>query len=277
VRRIALLSFVCALGLSGSSAAQTRVAFLAVGDYGVGGSRELTIGRAMQRYEERNPANLLVLLGDNDYTRSPTRFRANWRRSFGWARNTGVGVAGVIGNHDYQTDRGRYELGLLGMPGSYYARTVGDVQLFFLDSNRVNDAQTAWLEEQLSSSVAVWKIAVFHHPAYTCGGHSGDSAVVHRWVPLFEEYGVQLVLSGHDHNYQRFLARNGVTYVVHGGGGSGLYWLRRCPSSYPVRGRARMEHGFLYISVGADRLNGSAVNVQGRVTDRFSLRLPPPG
>jgi hypothetical protein len=101
--------------------------------------------------------------------------------------------------------------------------------------------------------------------------------VVSRWVPLFEQYGVQLVLSGHDHNYQRFAPRNGVTYVVHGGGGAGLYSLRRCPSSYPARVRARFEHGFLYISASAARLDGSAVDMRGRVTDRFTLRAQPPG
>jgi predicted phosphodiesterase len=271
VRRIILIC-VCALGLSGSSAAQTQVAFLAAGDYGVGGTPERSLGLRMQSFEGRNSANMLVLLGDNDYTQSPASFRTNWRRSFGWARRTGLRVAGVLGNHDYETGRGRYELALLGMPGPYYTRRLGDAQLFFLDSNSVSDRQTAWLEQQLSNSVATWKIAVFHHPPYTCGGHSGNTDVVRRWVPLFESYGVQLVLSGHDHNYQRFATQNGVTYVVHGGGAAGLYPLHGCPSSYPRRVRARYEHGFLYVSVGPDSLDVSAVDTRGRVTDRFSLQ-----
>lgn len=272
MRRIAFLcACACVLGVAGSSAAQTSVMFLAVGDYGVGGSAELTIGRAMKQYGLRNGASMLVLLGDNDYTLSPYRFRTNWNANFGWARPAGLRVNGVLGNHDYATGSGRYELSTLGMPGAYYMRKLGDAQIFFLNSNLVNDRQTAWLEQQLSASTAIWKIAVFHHPPYTCGGHSGDSRVVARWVPLFEQYGVQLVLSGHDHNYQRFAARNGVTYVVHGGGGAGSYSLRRCPSSYPRRIRSRVEHGFLSISVAPDRLDGAAVNTRGQVTDRFSL------
>ena len=56
---------VLVLALTGSSAAQTeRVAFLAAGDYGVGGSRELALGLRMKSYESRNPANMLVFLGD---------------------------------------------------------------------------------------------------------------------------------------------------------------------------------------------------------------------
>ena len=110
-----------------------------------------------------------------------------------------------------------------------------------------------------------------HHPPYTCGGHFGEPIVQQRWVPLFEEYGVQLVLAGHDHTYQRFAARNGVTYVVHGGGGATLYRLRGCPRSYPPRARARSEHGFLSVSIGPDDLQVTAVDLKGRVRDRFTL------
>jgi hypothetical protein len=272
VRRIAILcACACVLGLAGSTRAQTQVAFLAVGDYGVGSSPERSLGLRMKSFAGRNPANMLVLLGDNDYTLSPASFRTNWRMSFGWARRTGLRVAGVLGNHDYLVSRGRYELGLLGMPGSYYTRKLGDAQLFFLDSNSVSAGQTAWLERQLAASSAIWKIAVFHHPAYSCGGHSGSAEVIRRWVPLFELYGVQLVLSGHDHNYQRFASQSGVTYVVHGGGAAGLYRPRGCPSSYPRRVRARYEHGFLYVSVAPDQLDVSAVDTRGRVTDHFGL------
>jgi predicted phosphodiesterase len=262
---------VLVLALAGSSAAQTRVAFLAAGDYGVGGSRELALGLGMKRFESRNPANMLVLLGDNDYTESARRFRANWSRSFGWARQSGLRVAGVLGNHDYEVNRGRYQFRLLGMPGPYYTRRLGDAQLFFLDSNLVSGPQTAWLEQELAESTSTWKIAVLHHPPYTCGGHSGDSSVQRRWVPLFEDYGVQLVLSGHDHNYQRFHGPTGVRYVVHGGGAAGLYKLRGCPSTYPPRVRVRPEHGFLSVSIGPDDLEVKAVDLSGRVRDRFTL------
>ena len=270
MRRIPL--FLClALVLSSSSAAQTRVAFLAVGDYGVGGSRELAVGLRMKGFEARHPANMLVTLGDNDYVRSAALFRSNWRKAFGWARADGLRVGGVLGNHDYELGRGRYELGTLGMPGRYYTRTVGDVQLFFLDSNAVSTRQTRWLEQVLSSSVATWKIALFHHPPYTCGRHSGDADVVRSWVPLFEAYGVQLVLSGHDHDYQRFAAQNGVAYVVHGGGGAPLYRLHGCPSSYPRRVRARSVHGFLYVVATEDRLDVSAIATGGGVGDHFAV------
>ena len=245
--------------------------FVAIGDFGVGGPRERAVGRAVHRFAARKGAGLLLTLGDNDYTDSPSAFRANWRRSFGWTRSDGLSVSGVIGNHDFGTNGGRYEFRLLGMPGSYYTRSLGEVQLFFLDTNSVDDRQTSWLEEQLENSTATWKIAVFHHPAYSCGHHGGLAPVQARWVPLFARYGVQLVLSGHEHSYQRFVAGTGIAYVVHGGGGAVLYRLRACPNPYPTRVRARYQHGFLYVSVTPGRLNGYAVDMRGRITDRFTL------
>jgi hypothetical protein len=270
LRRIPLL-LVLAFVLAGSSAAQTQVGFLAVGDYGVGGSRESAVGLAMKRFEARHPANWLVTLGDNDYLKSPSQFRANWQTAFGWARRSGLRVGGVLGNHDYELGRGAYELKTLGMPRRYYTRRLGEVQLFFLDSNAITTGQTRWLARQLASSPATWKIALFHHPPYTCGGHAGDTDVVRSWAPLFERYGVQLVLSGHDHDYQRFAPRNGVTYVVHGGGAAPRYRLHRCPSSYPPWVRRFSEHGFLYVSATDERLDVSAVNMRGHVRDHFAL------
>jgi 3',5'-cyclic AMP phosphodiesterase CpdA len=248
------------------------VGLLAIGDFGVGGSRQQALGTAMRRFEARNPANLLLTLGDNDYTRSPTAFHANWRKGFGWLAGAGVAVAGALGNHDVEVEGGSYQFDLLQMPGPTYRRKVGHVELFVLNSNAVDRAQGRWLAQALKTSRAAWKIAVFHHPAFTCGAYRAHPGVLARWVPLLERYRVRLALSGHDHNYQRFAPRRGVTYVVHGGGSGYFYRLTRCPARYPRRVRARLEAGFLYLVARADRLDGYAVNLAGRRTDSFSLR-----
>jgi hypothetical protein len=90
-------------------------------------------------------------------------------------------------------------------------------------------------------------------------------------VPLFERYGVDLVLAGHDHNYQRFKEHRGVRYVVHGGGGAPLYSLRACPASYPPRRAARSAHGFLYLVASTDAIRGYAVSPAGAVLDTFRV------
>jgi Calcineurin-like phosphoesterase len=276
VRRLAVALLAAALAFG---AAQTRATaqpasatrLLAIGDFGVGGRRQTALGDAMRRFEARNPAEVLVTVGDNDYTENPEAFRANWTRSFGWLKAAEVGVAGSLGNHDVRVQRGRYQFGLLGMPGPTYRRKVGLVELFVLNSNAVNRAQRDWLGRALRSSRARWKIAVFHHPAWTCGEYRSHPAVVSTWVPVLERHRVRLVLSGHDHNYQRFVPRRGVTYVVHGGGGAQLYPLAHCPSGYPRRVRARREHGWLYLSFTNERAVGWTVNLSGRRTDRFTI------
>jgi 3',5'-cyclic AMP phosphodiesterase CpdA len=272
VRRAAvLLGLVVLLPGSGWARPAPPVRIIAFGDFGVGGSTQRGFGAAVRRFEARNPADYLVTLGDNDYTEDPEEFHQNWEAGFGWWRRAGVRVAGVLGNHDVRVQGGRYQFDELRMPARYYRRAIGPVELYLLDSNDVDDAQTAWLRGTLSGSRARWKLAAFHHPAFTCGNYESQPAVVARWAPLFERYGVRLVLSGHDHNYQRFAPRRGVRYVVHGGGGRALYDLRPCPARYPRRLAARKEHGFVYIVIRGDRLSGWAVTREGRRSDRFSF------
>ena len=269
-----LIAFICAcvcvLGLAGSTGRRPGSRFWPPAT--TASAARPSCGSAGRCSATRRGARRTCssLLGDNDYTESPARFRANWRAAFGWARRSGLRVAGVLGNHDYHVNRGRYELALLGMPRPYYTRRLGDIQLFLLDSNEVNSGRPPGSRASSRTSTAIWKIAVFHHPPYTCGGHSGDQNVQERWVPALRAYGVQLVLSGHDHNYQRFVARNGVTYVVHGGGARGSI---RYGAALRLSGAgARLvQHGFLYVTATAERLDGYAVNMRGRVTDRFSL------
>jgi 3',5'-cyclic AMP phosphodiesterase CpdA len=264
------LAALCA-GLAVPGAPPPATGILAMGDFGVGGSVERELGTAMRRFEAEHPSNVIVTLGDNDYTENPEAFRQNWREAFGWRRDAGVGVAGTLGNHDIIVDNGRYQFGPLDMPRARYTRTVGNVELFVLNSNRVTAKQTAWLESRLAASTSAWRIAVLHHPAWTCGGYRSHPGVVARWVPLFEEHDVDLVLAGHDHNYQRFAARNGVRYIVHGGGSTTLYPIESCPADYPRRVFARAARGFLFIRAKADELRAAAVNLHGRVIDRVTI------
>jgi Calcineurin-like phosphoesterase len=273
VGRSSLAAIVVAptLALSAQTGEATQI--LAIGDFGVGGSRQETMGAAVRTWEETHPADVLVTLGDNDYTESPNAFHDNWTDSFGWLEDAGVAVAGTLGNHDVRVQGGRYEFDELGMPRSRYRRVVGNVELFLLNSNAAwSDKQRAWLRVRLRDSTARWQIVAFHHPAYTCGGYLSDPGVRARWVPLFERHGADLVLSGHDHNYQRFAKHNGVRYVVHGGGGQELYWLRSCPSSYPKRQAGWAVRGFLYVVAKDDVLRVYAVNPSGGFVDTFRIR-----
>jgi 3',5'-cyclic AMP phosphodiesterase CpdA len=268
-RAVLLIGLVLALPASGQAGKPRPVRLIAFGDFGVGGATQQQFGDGVRRFERRNPADYLVALGDNDYTENPTNFRTNWESSFGWAPAEGVRVAAVLGNHDVRVQQGRYEFEALTMPGRYYRRVVGLIELYLLDSNDVGVAQTAWLRRSLARSKARWRIAALHHPPYSCGAYLAHEHVLHHWAPLFERYRVQLVLSGHDHNYQRFAPRRGVRYVVHGGGSRNIYPLKACPSWYPRRQKARLEQGFLYLVIRPNRIDGYTVTPAGRRTDHF--------
>jgi calcineurin-like phosphoesterase family protein len=264
-RRLFLVLLCAAFLWTGTAHADTGI--LAVGDFGVGGTTEREMGVAMKRFEANHPAALLLTLGDNDYTESPSAFHRTWTASFGWLGSAGLRVAGTLGNHDIRVNGGRYEYDELDMPRTHYRRTAGNVTFFILNSNRVNSIQTEWLKKVLPASTATWKVVVFHHPAWTCGGYRSNTAIVQTWVPLFERYGVQLVLNGHDHNYQRFGPRHGVRYIVHGGGGQHLYPIERCPASYPTRRFARAVHGFLYLRATDTALRVSSVTRRRNIID----------
>ncbi|HEU4448847.1 MAG TPA: metallophosphoesterase [Gaiellaceae bacterium] len=252
------------------AAAQTGV--VAIGDFGVGGERQASMGDAVERFVRPRLADALVTLGDNDYTESPQAFRRNWRRSFGWAAETGLQVAGALGNHDHRVDGGRYEFEALGMPRRYYHRRVGDVEFFLLDSTKLGVRQAGWLERRLAASTAPWKVVVLHHPPFTCGTYRGDRALRRLLMPVLARNDVDLVLSGHDHNYQRFEARRGVTFVVHGGGGgAGLNPLSACPEGYPRRVRARSRHGWVYLRAGPAAMRVRAIAPDGSRYDSFRL------
>ncbi|HSK14715.1 MAG TPA: metallophosphoesterase [Gaiellaceae bacterium] len=263
------LACLATLALAGQARADTGI--LVIGDFGVGGDAELRLGAAVERFADDRPANALVTLGDNDYTERPRAFRRNWRVSFGWAADAGLLVAGTLGNHDVRLDRGRYELELLEMPRPYYRRLVGDVEIFVLASTAIDRPQLAWLERVLARSTAPWKVAAIHHPPYSCGAFTGDRQVRRHVLPLLERHGVKLLLAGHDHNYQRFASREGLTQVVNGGGGAPLYPLSRCPSGFPERAAARETHGFLYLRASQEALRGRAVGISGAIIDRFAV------
>ena len=261
-------SLLVGLALSGPAAAD--VGIVAIGDFGVGGDRERSTGAAVARVRGARPAAARGSLGDNDYTPRPGANPRHGRAAVGWATAVPAPRLAIFWNHDVRVDGGRYEFGPLGMPGRYYQRRVGDVSLFLLDSNNLGPAQLRWLDGALRRTDAVWKVVAFHHPPFSCGGYLGDQRVRRALVPLFERRDVDLVLSGHDHNYQRF-RRAGVTYVVHGGGGARLYRLRSCPRWFPPRFAARKVRGWVYLRAAPGSLRVRAIGRWGGVQDDLVL------
>ncbi len=238
------------------------------GDVGDSGSRIRATGAAVGRLADGDPWDVLLLLGDQVYpSGNPDRLDDTVFGPFRSVLDGGAELLAILGNHDVKGPRlGEMER-RLGMPGRWWSRAFGDLLLVGLDSNRPADPeQRAWLERTLRDSDARWKVVALHHPPYSAGYQGSSSAARAAFVPLFERYGVQLVLSGHDHDYQRSKVLDGVTYVV-SGAASGT----RRTGEADFTAVSFSWHHFVELDVFADRLVGRAVNQEELVADSWTI------
>jgi hypothetical protein len=258
-----------------------RLTFAVLGDNGSGGRQALAVAESMARTYRSSPFGLVTLLGDICYYGDiRSRFDTVFRRPLGPLIDAGVDFELAVGNHDTAltfSDDGleaiEAELELLGTPGLYYTATHGPVDFFFVDSSLPGlygpkaTEQTDWLDDALASSTNQWKVVALHHPPYSSGQHGSTPHAQDKLVPILARRHVDLVLTGHDHDYERTHPQDGVTYVVSGGG---------CKTT-PV-GRSRFTAAsertlqFLHVDVADDRLTASCIRPNGSVADRFTLR-----
>lgn len=231
-----------------SGKAEHETSFLYMGDIqdSIGGIANQLLRKAFRH----NPdAEFLVCGGD--LTERPTD--AYWGETFKTLDSIGqsVPVLTVTGNHDYLkgvicTLERRFSLihsyFLDSMIGDNQVFTVRykDIQLFCLDSNREFFyllTQRNWLKEKLESSQAKWKIIVLHHPLYSIRGNMNN--LIQRWMfdDLIQEYGVDVVLQGHEHAYARMTQHND-----NGSATTPIYTVSHCsPKSYRIKFDERFD------------------------------------
>jgi len=103
--------------------------------------------------------------------------------------------------------------------------------------------QYAWLVSDLQSASNEWRFAMLHRPPYSSGAHGGieNPDLETYLVPLFEQYGVDMVFTGHDHHYERSY-KNGVYYIVAGGGGAPLRRPNQTPNPYQQYAEMTYHH-----------------------------------
>lgn len=240
------------------------VRLAAVGDVGTGDEHEWETAGFMAEAGASDPFDGLILLGDNVYPDGdPERLDATVFDPFAPILDAGASLLPVLGNHDVRDGNGPGQVSRLGMPHNWYSVAIGHVLFIGLDSNRVEDpAQLEWLEDTLAGTPHTTIIAAMHHPAYSAGKHGSTRDVQELWVPLFEQYGVDLVLAGHDHDYQRSIPIDGVTYFVSGGGAR----LRPAGTAEFSAYTASVRH-FLDIQIWEDRIEVTAVSSEGAFDD----------
>ncbi len=151
---------------------------------------------------------------------------------------------------------------------------AGDVHVVLLDSNGYEERdQLDWLKLDLAAAKKRGTkviIAATHEGPYSRGEHGGNSRAQKKFVPLLVKYGAALILSGHDHIYQRG-KKDGLAYILSGGGGAPLYDVRctnpdkKCPVKDGMQAVAKEHHYVLltayekYIEACAKRPDGTAL------------------
>jgi 3',5'-cyclic AMP phosphodiesterase CpdA len=239
-----------------------------VGDVGHAGARLRATAQAIDRIDAVEPFDGLVLTGDNAYpSGDPEELGATVFGPFAGVLDR-ADLYAVLGNHDVRDGHAAGQVAALAMPGRWWARHLGDVLLVGLDSTQVDRYdQRAWLERTLAGATERWRVVVLHHPPYSAGYQGSSTDVRRTFAPLFERYGVQLVVSGHDHDYQRSVPIHGVTYVVTGAASA----TRRTGDSGFTAASFSWHH-FVELAVDADRLVIRAVSQDARVADTAVLR-----
>ena len=195
--------------------------FLAFGDFGTGEAAQIDLARQMEALHHNFKYELIITLGDNLYGRqNNAAYLSKFERPYKALLDAGVKFRASLGNHD-SPDQAKYEL--FGMGGQrYYSFKAPkqNVRFFALESSYPSAEQLAWLEKELKSSTDEWKIAYFHHPLYSSARHHGSTDSLRRSLePLFVRYNVSVVMTGHDHTYERTKPQQGIVHFVAGSGG----------------------------------------------------------
>jgi hypothetical protein len=200
-------------------AEQPDLRLAVLGDVGTGDANEWHTAGLVAESGAHDPFDGLVLLGDNAYPDGdPELLEETVFEPFAPVLASGAELLPVLGNHDVQDGHGDAHAAALGMPARWYAHDFGELLLVALDSTQPrNESQLAWLDQTLAAAIEPWIVVALHHPPYSAGSHGSDLSVRRVLSGIFEQYGVDLVLAGHDHDYQRSVPINGVTYVVSGG------------------------------------------------------------
>ncbi len=185
-----------------------------------------------------------------------------------------------LGNHE-QNDRRYFEAFVLPGNERWYSFEWGNARFISLQIDAIvpfgrQSEQVQWLEATLAANTQPWLIVFFHVPPYDAlPDDSMGDAVRINLVPLFERYNVDLVLNGHNHNYQRSIV-NGITYIVTGGAGGELNYI---DAPDPDTEAYYNGHHLVQFAVEGDRLTGRALTTGGEEVDVFTLtssRVPAP-
>lgn len=241
------------------------VRFAVIGDSGTGGSEQYELGREMASIQQTTNYNFVIMLGDNLYGgHSPSDYTKKFELPYKPLLDHGLKFYASLGNHDNTNE---ISYALFNMNGKrYYTFVKGNAEFFVLDSNYMDSTQLTWLRDELQKSTSEWKLAYFHHPLYSSGKrHGSDTDLRSVLEPMFKKYNVNVVLSGHDHVYERIVPQDHIVYFVLGSSGQlrsgGLERTSEEAAGYDT------DRCFMVMEIAGNELYFQVISRTGQVVD----------
>ena len=233
---------------------------------------------------ERLPG-IVFTLGDNVYeSGTPSEFRECFGPSWGRVRDR-IALP-VPGNHDHNTEsafgyRAYFGAAAVEDGHTWYSRDIGQWHVVVLDSTcakveggcDAGSPQLEWLRDDLARSGARCTLALFHHPRFSSGEHGSDESVAPFWDVLHAA-GADLVLNGHEHDYERFAPQDpsarvdrerGITQLIVGTGGAPLREFKEHVANSRVR--SSLAHGVISLRLQPSGWTFRFETVDGTFTD----------
>ena len=254
--------------------------FAVIGDYGSGRDEERDVAALVKSWEPE----IIITTGDNNYPDGEAEtidehigqffheFIAPYQGSFGEGAQENLFFPS-LGNHDWHSPGAEPYLDYFALPGNerYYDFTWGSVHFFALDSDsREPDGvgrssmQADWLKSRLTASTSPWKIVYFHHAPFSSGMHGPVDWM--QWP--FAGWGADVVLSGHDHTYERIF-KDGIVYFVNGLGGNTRYDFNEVIDGSQVR--YNDDYGAMLVEASGDMVLLKFINRGNELIDTYQL------
>lgn len=254
------------------------------------------VDSVLRANQAANLETVVFTLGDHAYPEGSDRYlRECFSPSWGDPKKEIMKVIRPsVGNHDWQVERAapnyRYFGERLGPAGKgYYSYDVGDWHVIVLNSELAVDGTAAekreqldWLRKDLADHRQLCTMSYFHKPLFTSSYREGVAEMQTIWRILYDA-NVDLILSGHDHHYERFLPQNpagqadsvrGIPQILVGTGGATLRGFR---SRFGIRGRElegnsavqiQGHFGVLLLTLGNSGYRSAFLDIEGRIWDR---------
>ena len=245
------------------------VRFAVIGDSGTGERPQYEVGQQMARYHASFSFDFVLMMGDNIYgSESPADLKRKFEDPYKPLLDAGVKFYASLGNHDNPNLRLYKPFNMGGQ--RFYSLKKGNVSFFALDSNYMDPPELEWISKQLSESNSDWNICYFHHPFYTHAKfHGPDVDLRTRIEPIFEKAGVNVVLTGHQHVYERLKPQKGIYYFVLGNSGELRYHDLR-PSPDTAKG-FDTDRTFMLVEIAGDTFNFQTISRTGETVDSGAL------